>query len=338
MNNSDTCNPATGNFCNPANPLLKGLSTAHIRPQAYDDYIGPLREKAHIGPQHYEDYIGPLGENRRDKPLMKDTDEGYAYVSSAVGGSVSSISFKDSSIRNRTYKRTDCSGSVRGTVKGFSRVSRRNLLRRLASINRTAFRSFKGRLISVTLTYPGEYPEDPEVCKSHLKAFQKRLKRRYGEFAAFWRMGIQRRGAFHFHLLLFVPPSVGRIDTLRRFVSSSWYEVCGEVSEVHLQVGTRVEQIRKWKKVTSYAERYLAKEEEFPSDMETGRIWGIWNEKFLPIEWETVKVSLRDAYKIRRVFRKLAKRRGSGSLRRLTVFVRHENMVRLLQFLGYCLE
>ncbi len=72
--------------------------------------------------------------------------------------------------------------------------------------------------------------------------------------------------------------------------------------------------------------------------METGRIWGIWNESLLPIQWKTVEVSLKDAYKIRRVFRKLAKRRGSGSLRQLTVFIRYENVVRLLKFLRYCLE
>jgi hypothetical protein len=48
-----------------------------------------------------------------------------------------------------------------------------------------------------------------------------------------------------------------------------------------------------------------------------------------------VNVSLKHAYKIRRVYRRLAKMRGRGSLRRLTVFVRHENVVRLLEFLGY---
>jgi hypothetical protein len=48
-----------------------------------------------------------------------------------------------------------------------------------------------------------------------------------------------------------------------------------------------------------------------------------------------VRVSLKDAYKIRRWFRRLAKIRGRGHLRRLTVFVRHENVVRLLEFLGY---
>jgi hypothetical protein len=47
---------------------------------------------------------------------------------------------------------------------------------------------------------------------------------------------------------------------------------------------------------------------------------------------------LRDAFKIRRIYRKLARRKGSGSLRRITVFVKYENVVRLLRFLGYCLE
>ena len=96
-----------------------------------------------------------------------------AYVSSAVGGSLSQITFEDSETRSRvgaTHR-----GGVRGRIRGFSKSSRRNLLRRLASINRTAFRAYEGRLISVTLTYPKEYPEDPEACKRHLKALRKRL-------------------------------------------------------------------------------------------------------------------------------------------------------------------
>ena len=190
----------------------------------------------------------------------------------------------------------------------------------------------------MTLTYPHEYPEDPELCKGHLKALRKRLQREYGSFAAFWRLGIQRRGAWHFHLLLFVGPSFGPIGELRRFISSSWYEVTGKVSEGHLRAGTRVEAAKKWKQATSYVERYMAKPEEFPEGVQTGRIWGIWNEELLPVRWETVQVSLRDAFRIRRIYRKLARRKGSGSLRRITVFVRHENVVRLLEFLGYRLE
>jgi hypothetical protein len=72
--------------------------------------------------------------------------------------------------------------------------------------------------------------------------------------------------------------------------------------------------------------------------LQTGRIWGVWNEKLLPVRWETAQVSLRDAFRIRRVYRKLARKKGSGSLRRITVFVRHENVVGLLEDLGYRLE
>ncbi len=96
--------------------------------------------------------------------------------------------------------------------------------------------------------------------------------------------------------------------------------------------------MKRWKEATSYAERYIAKAEEFPEGLETGRIWGVWNEELLPVRWETAKVSLRDAFRIRRIYKKLARRKATGSLRRITVFVRHENVVRLLEFLGYCLE
>jgi hypothetical protein len=223
-------------------------------------------------------------------------------------------------------------------VRGFSKASRRNLLRRLASIDRGAFRAFKGRVLFMTLTYPHVWPDDPEECKGHLKAFRKRLQRRYGQFAAFWRLGVQQRGAWHFHLLLFVPLSFGPLDKLRRFVSSSWYEVTGKLSEGHLLAGTRVEAVRRWKEATSCAERYVAKPEGFPAESRTGRVWGIWSGELLPVRWEKVEVALRDAFRIRRIYRKLAKRKGDGPLRRITVFVRYENATRLLGFLGYRLE
>ena len=264
---------------------------------------------------------------------MKTLEPQHAYVSSAVGGSVSQVSLGDNTIGSRIV--TTRSRGIRGKVEGFSRESRRNLLRRIASINRTAFRAYRGRIMSATLTYPSEYPKDPMLCKRHLEALRKRLTRRFGPFSGFWRLGIQERGASHFHLLLFVPPSLGKVKELRRFVSRSWYEICGEVSEGHLQAGTRVEEVRNWRTATSYMERYVAKPERFPEGVETGRVWGAWNEEMLPVRWETTKVSLKDAYRIRRIYRRLARLRGRGHLHRLTVFVRYENVVRLLEFLGY---
>jgi hypothetical protein len=286
----------------------------------------------------YPTYRAAQTETHRDMPSLKSSHQGVAYVSSSVGGSVSTLSFEETITRNQLSSHRCLGGGIRERIRGFSRESRWNLLRRLASINRGAFRAFKGRIIFVTLTYPHEYPEDPELCKNHLKALRRRLQRRFGEFAGFWRMGIQSRGAWHFHLLLFVGLSIGPVRELRRFISSSWYEITGKVSEGHLRAGTSVDVVKRWKVATSYVERYMAKPEEFPEGLQTGRIWGIWNEELLPVRWETLEVSLKDAFRIRRIYRKLARRKGSGSLRRITVFVRHENVGRLLEFLGYQLE
>ena len=97
-----------------------------------------------------------------------------------------------------------------------------------------------------------------------------------------------------------MPPSFGSVVELRDYIASSWYEICGKVSEGHLQAGTCVEEVRSWRSATSYMERYVAKPEDFPEGVETGRVWGVWNEDLLPVTWETVQVSLKDAYKIRR--------------------------------------
>jgi hypothetical protein len=279
----------------------------------------------------YPSYRAAQTETHVEKPSPKSSHQPSAYVSSAVGGSVSTLSFEETITKNQLGPPKRHGRGTRDRIRGFSRASRRNLLLRLASINRSAF---KGRLISITLTYPHEYPEDAEICKNHLKALRRRLQRKCGEFAGFWRLGIQKRGAFHFHLLLSMGASIEPVSELRRFISSSWHEVTGKVSEGHLHAGTRVEAVKRWKQATSYAERYMAKPEEFPEGLQTGRIWGIWNEQLLPVQWETVEVSPRDAFRIRRIYRKLAKRKGNGSLCRITVFVRYENVVRLLRFLG----
>jgi hypothetical protein len=74
---------------------------------------------------------------------MKTSSQEYAYVSSAIGGSLSQVSFEGGGGRSRIN--TPCGGGARGDLKGFSRASRRNLLRKLASIDRSAFRAYLQR-------------------------------------------------------------------------------------------------------------------------------------------------------------------------------------------------
>src|SRR5918995_5468890 len=130
----------------------------------------------------YPTYRAAQTETHVEKPSPKSSHQPSAYVSSAVGGSVSTLSFENPKTSNRLSPPSPPlrhGRGIRDRVRGFSRESRTNLLRRLASINRGAFKTFKGRMIFVSLTYPHEYPDDPEVCKNHLKAFRKRLQREY---------------------------------------------------------------------------------------------------------------------------------------------------------------
>ena len=54
------------------------------------------------------------------------------------------------------------------------------------------------------------------------------------------------------------------------------------------------------------------------------------------MQWETVRICREDTYRITRGFWRLAnKMQGKRHLRRLTVFVRHETVIRLLEFIEY---
>jgi hypothetical protein len=93
----------------------------------------------------YPSYQAAPPQAHSDKPSLNDSHQGVAYVSSSVGGSVSTLSFEDNGIETRATPHTNHVRAIRGRIRGFSRASRTNLLRCLASINRSAFRAFKGR-------------------------------------------------------------------------------------------------------------------------------------------------------------------------------------------------
>jgi hypothetical protein len=155
LNNSNACSPET-----------------HYLQNSSEDELG----------FNYSTYPTAEVATPKDDLVIKGSNQGEAYLSSAVGGSVSQLSFKDNP---RNHTPSTKGGGIRGKIRGFSRVSRRNLLRKFASINRTAFRAFKGRVFFITLTYPTEYPKDPKVCKKHLEVLRQRLEREYGDFATF---------------------------------------------------------------------------------------------------------------------------------------------------------
>lgn len=183
-------------------------------------------------------------------------------------------------------------GGIRGKVCGFSRASRKRMLDLLNSIDRSTVSS----VLFIDLTYPSAWPQDETVWKRDLDAFFKRLRRRWPNAAAIWRLEFQKRGAPHFHLLLF---GVQRVP--KAWLSSSWYQVVGSGDPRHLEAGTRVRRVRSWRGVVSYVTKGMAR--EHPADRDTGRMWGIVGRKNLPIRLLTVPLSWSQWHRVRRVLR-----------------------------------
>jgi len=196
--------------------------------------------------------------------------------------------------------RVQVGGGRRGIITGFSMGSRRRLMRMIAKTRKSELPAF------VTLTYPGEYSQDPKVWKKHLRAFYARMKRKYPEACAIWKLEFQKRGAPHYHLLVWGV----EWHKLRDFVPMAWYKVVKSGDIRHLLAGTQVEKVKSWRGVMAYASKYLAKLESVPSDA-PGRFWGVLGGDCIP--WARMvetALSEREAFKLLRILRRLMRIKG----------------------------
>jgi len=195
---------------------------------------------------------------------------------------------------------------VRGRVRGFSRASRLRLLRWVGSLDLEEL----GPGSFVTLTMPGSwYPgcDTPSDWKRHLDVWLHRLRRFAPKCWGVWRLEPQRRGAPHFHLLLWGLPA-----NARAWVARSWWEVVGSEEETHLQAGTRTEWIRTTRGTMWYAAKYCAKvvTDHLPGWDAVGRWWGVHRRCESVRKPRSVCLDDGQWLRLRRVFRAFAKSRG----------------------------
>ncbi len=194
--------------------------------------------------------------------------------------------------------------STRGTVRGFSRRSRRRLMRLVASIDK---RALAVRPLFLTLTYPGEFSEDWREWKRHHDSFVKALRRKYPTSSLIWRMEAQQRGAPHYHMLVFGVPYIPY-----DWVAQTWFRVVGSGDPAHLAAGSEVRRVRSWRGVMHYVGKYLAKDDGGEWDVDTGRVWGVCGRQYLPVAWLRVEVTYREFLELRRQLRRYTQARTRG--------------------------
>jgi hypothetical protein len=231
-------------------------------------------------------------------------------------------------------------GGPRGRVCGFSYASRKRLLEKLARLDLCLARGCRSAATFLTLTYPGDEGDlpNPAQCKEHLRAFLERLRRRYPESSGVWRLQFDSGGRRdyhpHFHVILFNLPYVPKGEIQRW-----WGEVIGADRPF-----TRIESIRSWRGVMSYAASYVASASSgldyiayLHGDKWTGRVWGVFNRDFLPYA-ELIPLSIvagRWFFDLKRSGRRAWKGVNRGRWKGFTLF--RENPQRWLELaLYYC--
>jgi hypothetical protein len=177
-------------------------------------------------------------------------------------------------------------GGIRSEITQFTRKSRKRLMSLLGQLDKTCIPLFG------TLTYPENFTADARTWKRDLDNLDKRMARKFPDSAMVWKLEPQKRGAPHFHLL------VWGVDhhQLRSFLPFAWAEVVGSDDKNHLlwHLGLLgngnkhcVQKVRSWRGVRSYASKYMGKIIDMPLMQESGwaspgRFWGVRRRQNLP--------------------------------------------------------
>jgi hypothetical protein len=190
-------------------------------------------------------------------------------------------------------------GERRAKITGYSASARLRMLRALLSVQGVAMTGQDEgglqveRVFFVTLTFPKNFPS-PRDAKVFFQTWEKRLRRAFPGCSAFWKLEPQRRGAPHFHLMLFMPAgwqwsradgSRMSVADLRHFSAQAWFEIAGGGDEKHLRWHHRplsFQVMKSWRGVSSYGAKYIGKVIDHEAWGDPGRFWGIIGRRFLP--------------------------------------------------------
>lgn len=235
---------------------------------------------------------------------------------------------------NRNYTPT----RKKGDIKGFSKSSRRRLLKKVNKVD------YKNRKMPywITLTYPNRFPTDPEEYKADLDTFFKRMKRTFGEVEYLWKLEFQKRGAPHYHLIVFLPERNVKLTYLRKWISANWYAVAqrfwDEKDEKHLRAGTNCKEIENYRQLIAYVSKYLGKVDQQAETKTTGRVWGSsknWGDHIT-----NVVINGKGIAQFVRIIRKYIKSQGSVKMAKYMrknpnteIFIPHSVVTKALQWI-----
>jgi hypothetical protein len=167
----------------------------------------------------------------------------------------------------------------RGKITEWSSSSRGRLKRFLGTLKREE----TGRALVVALTYPDEFPapDDHEVYKGHLHIFGIYLARKWPRASALWKLEFQRRGAAHYHLMIFGLWG-SSLSEIREWMDEAWYRIAHNGDKHQGKRAIRSEWVKNATGAMNYFAKYIGKTDQTMPGNFSGRYWGKINSKRLP--------------------------------------------------------
>ena len=137
----------------------------------------------------------------------------------------------------------------------------------------------------VTLTYPDEFPMDWKAWKSDLEKYRRALLRRYPNAEGIWRLELQRRGAPHYHIMLYTHQPE-KIAKFKRWNDKTWARIAHAHDKYGGKYACNVSPVWSRGQAIAYLGKYCGKVGKAPADDDgviltpqdmgesTGRQWG----------------------------------------------------------------
>ncbi|MBA7577309.1 hypothetical protein ES708_19158 [subsurface metagenome] len=162
--------------------------------------------------------------------------------------------------------------SPRGKITHFSKRARFRLFHLLSKIDD----KLEFKPIFCTLTYHYGHENTKDTTKSQLHHFLTRLRQADPRVQLFWRIELQKRGAPHYHLIIFPGTNIysGKKGSYDTFISLIWHEIADPKSYRHKQYGCKIIKINSYSQACSYMSKYIAKQQDINSEPVEGKHWG----------------------------------------------------------------
>lgn len=189
----------------------------------------------------------------------------------------------------------------RSKIFTFSKSSRNRMFQLLAKVQR----AFKVAPVHCTLTYHNKFNLKERSFATDFHAFLIALKRQFPGIYYIWRLERQKRGAPHYHIMLFLQDiKDDRVfEKLQVIARVIWCKIVDKNDKDLYQYGCKITKILNYRVACSYFSKYLAKEEAFFDEDMRGRRWGYSRD--LPIDCQTeALLTKREVVRLSRVIRK----------------------------------